>query len=255
MEESKENKYREEIEWLAEFNIFEGGICNRKIVLFEKPGVPVANYNIILRNFYIHFTHKTLLLGENATLKFSNHKIPFYKIIAFGGANMIVEYNNTVYRINQVVELFEEKELYVETMDILNKIIPTVKIIEVNRNLEYIIAEKLNIRFTLAQYFKMRKTIIENERKYIDNMLVDFASLSYHLVYVNDLHENNIVYTEDKGWLVIDIISHDATKNDKIIEFYDKSTNLPENIFSYFKDIIPTELYITINKIILQNRY
>lgn len=69
MEESKENQYREEIAWLEEFNIFEGEICNRKIVLFEKPGVPVANYNIILRNFYIHFTHKTLLLGEKRNFK------------------------------------------------------------------------------------------------------------------------------------------------------------------------------------------
>lgn len=50
----------------------------------------------------------------------------------------------------------------------------------------------------------------------------------------NKYREEIAWLAENKGDLVIDIIAHDTTKNDKIIEFHDKSTNLPENIFSYF---------------------
>ena len=246
--------YQTELEWLDEFNIFPNGVCNREFILFKKSGVACDNYNIILRNFYIHFTHQTLKLGNKAQLRFSQFTLPIIKIIAFGGINMIVEYQNRIYRINQRVEAFEEKELYLETLHLLSPIIPIVKLLEVGINNEYLVVEKLNIEFTLQQYFLIRDRINSEEIKKIDLELLNFAKLTVSLVYVDDLHQNNIVYTSNKNWIVIDFISSNTTRKDKLIEYYDRKINQTKHIFFYFQEIINSKIYQKINNIIQSKR-
>jgi len=96
--------------------------------------------------------------------------------------------------------IFVRAQKYLES-----KGIPVVKVFEHGN--DYVVVEKLTNRYGISNYMdylSARSDLPDEVAKKMDDDLLKFAEKTSRLEYIGDFHPRQLVYSDEKGWVIVD---------------------------------------------------
>ncbi len=195
-------------------------------------------------------------------------KFQVFDLLGIGGQNVILDIgNNQALRIRKKkmqnfsylawLNPLSDKSIFIDSLGefyrgykaLTQQGVPVVEVATVaGHENEFLIVEKVSIEFDYARYFE--SSFVENLSKeklaQIDNDFLIFVKKTAQLRTVGDFRKNQLVYTKEHGWILIDFTSrldfaNQHSSNENIFE-----KNQLDNIknMAVIQSYIPTEPFV-----------
>lgn len=218
------------------------GVTSKKVVsLFDTDGSAIKDYQNALKS-----------IGENSVIQFPDGKTFNVKgILGQGESTIIFDLGN-----GKALRIFKYADRVSDTADISSMVlgseeinrsdIPHARLLETDGK-TYAVVEKVDIDPQIGDARKFFSALNGNQpidKKVLDEWYV-FSRKTAKYSFLYDLHPEQIVYSKDRGWVLLDYLDgsrmYSGGKNSKTIFDHDQRWKIPSEIRARMERDIASE--------------